>query len=133
MIKLSQINEYREVTSIAHISLFDSYYRANEMKVRNLLGARSFKRDMVFSTRIPENIEKGKYSSTYIFSPIKGIERRRPVTGLDFTSLYPSLIMAYNLSPDKIILTHEEADIAQNNGNDLYKIEFPFNNHTVEA
>ncbi|CAI2187613.1 17687_t:CDS:2, partial [Funneliformis geosporum] len=60
----------------------------------------------------------------------EGIESRRPVTGLDFASLYPSLIMAYNLSPDKIILTHREADIAEKNGNILYKIEFPFNNRT---
>ncbi|PKK56492.1 DNA/RNA polymerase [Rhizophagus irregularis] len=81
------------------------------MKVRNLLGAYAFKRDMVFSTRVCENIEKGKYPGAYIFPPKKGIESRRPVTGLDFASLYPSLIMAYNLSSDKIILTHGEADI----------------------
>ena len=86
---------------------------------------------MVFSTRVCENIEKGKYPDAYIFPPKKGIESRRPVTGLNFASLYPSLIMAYNLSPDKIILTHREADIVQNNGNNLYKIEFPFNNRTV--
>ena len=65
--------------------------------------------------------------------PKKKIEMRRPVTGLDFASLYPSLIMAYNLSPDKIILTHEEADIAEKNGNILHKIEFPFNNRTIQA
>ncbi|CAI2199810.1 11422_t:CDS:2, partial [Funneliformis geosporum] len=98
----------REVTSIAHVSLFDSHYHANEMKVRNLLNTYAFKRDM-------------------------GIESRRPVTGLNFASLYPSLIMAYNLSPDKIILIHEEADIAEKNGTILYKIEFPFNYHTVQA
>ncbi|CAI2196431.1 687_t:CDS:2, partial [Funneliformis geosporum] len=43
------------------------------------------------------------------------------------------LIMAYNLSPDKIILTHEEANIAEKNGNILHKIEFPFNNCIVQA
>ena len=54
MIKLSQINKYREITSIAHVSLFDSHYCANGMKVRNLLGAHSFKHDIVFSIRIPK-------------------------------------------------------------------------------
>ncbi len=58
---------------------------------------------------------------------------RRPVTELDFVLLYPSLIMAYNLSPDKIILMHRKANIAQNNENNLHKIEFPFNNRTVQA
>ncbi|PKK61378.1 DNA/RNA polymerase [Rhizophagus irregularis] len=133
LVKLSQINDYREVASIAHVSLFDSHYRANGMKVRNLLGAYAFKRDMLFSTRVCENIEKGKYPGAYVFPPKKGIETRRPVTGLDFASLYPSLIMAYNLSPDKIILTNREADIAESNGNILHKIEFLFNNRNVEA
>src|ERR1043165_2839179 len=88
---------------------------------------------MVFSTRVFEDLKKGKYPGTYVFPSKKGIERRRPVTGLDFTSLYPSLIMAYNLSPDKIILTHGEANIAEKNGNILHKIEFPFNNRTVQT
>ena len=131
LVKLSQINDYKEVAFIAHVSLFDSHYYANEMKVQNLLDTYAFKHDMVFSTRVCENIEKRKYSSTYVFLPKKEIKMRRPVIGLDFASLYPNLIMAYNLTPDKIILTHREADIAQNNGNNLHKIKFSFNNHII--
>ena len=59
-------NDYREVTSIAYISLFNSHYYANKMKVQNLLNAYTFKCDMIISTRIPENTEKGKYPSVYI-------------------------------------------------------------------
>src|SRR3954471_582860 len=129
LVNQSIINDYREVASIAYVSLFDAHYRANGMKVRNLLGAYAVKRDMVISTRVPENIEKGKYSGAYVFPPKKGIENRRPVTGLDFASLYPSIIMAYNLSPEKFIFDPKDADIAQNNGNDLHKIEFKFNEH----
>ena len=33
MVKLSVINDYREIASISHVSLFDSHYRANGMKV----------------------------------------------------------------------------------------------------
>ncbi|CAI2201050.1 1343_t:CDS:2, partial [Funneliformis geosporum] len=73
LVKLSQINDYREVAFIAHISFL----------------------------KVCENIEKEKYPDAYVFLPEKGIETRRPVTGLDFASLYLSLIMAYNLSPDK--------------------------------
>ncbi|CAI2190981.1 11116_t:CDS:2 [Funneliformis geosporum] len=68
---------------------------------------------MAFSSRVCENIEKGKYPSAYIFSPKKGIKTKRLITGLDFASLYPNLIMAYNLSPDKIILIHGEVDIVE--------------------
>ncbi|CAI2195063.1 14826_t:CDS:2, partial [Funneliformis geosporum] len=113
LVKLSQINDYREVAFIAHVSLFNSHYRANGMKVQNLLDAYAFKHDMVFSSRVCENIEKGKYPGAYVFPPEKEIETRRPVTGLIFASLYSSLIMAYNLSPDKLILTYGEADIVE--------------------
>ena len=41
--------------------------------------------------------------------------------------------MAYNLSPEKFIFDPKDADIAQNNGNNLHKIEFSFNNHIVQA
>ncbi len=133
IVKRNVINDYREIASIAYVSLFDSHYRANGMKVRNLLGAYAFKRDMVFSTKVCKNIEKGKFPGAYVFLPKKGIEAERLVTGLDFVSLYPSLIMTYNLSPEKIILTPDEADFVQNNGNNLHKIEFPFNNHIVQA
>ncbi|CAI2195258.1 8661_t:CDS:2, partial [Funneliformis geosporum] len=36
----------KEVASIAYVSLFDTHYRANGMKVRNLLSACAIKRDM---------------------------------------------------------------------------------------
>ncbi len=88
---------------------------------------------MVISTRVLEDIEKGKYPDAYVFSPKKGIESRRPVTGLDFASLYLSIIMAYNLSPEKFIFDPKDIDIAQNNGNNLHKIKFLFNNHIVQA
>ncbi|RIB01140.1 hypothetical protein C2G38_2297601 [Gigaspora rosea] len=133
LVNQSIINDYREVASIAYVSLFDTHYRANGMKVRNLLGACAIKRDMVISTKVCENIEKGKYPGAYVFPPKKGIETRRPVTGLDFALLYPSIIMAYNLSSEKFIFNPKDADIAQNNGNNLHKIEFSFNNHIIQA
>ncbi|RIB15868.1 hypothetical protein C2G38_2191387 [Gigaspora rosea] len=100
MVKWNIINDYRELASIAYVSLFDSHYKANGMK----------------------------YPGAYVFPPKKGIETKRPVTELDFASLYSCLIMAYNLSPEKMILTYREADIVQKNRNNLHKIEFPFNN-----
>ena len=43
------------------------------------------------------------------------------VSGLDFASLYPSLIMAYNLSPEKIVETEAEARALQAQGLKLSK------------
>src|SRR3954466_3981281 len=75
----------------------------------------------------------GKYPGAYVFPPIKGLENRRPVTGLDFASLYSSLIMIYNLSPDKIILSREHAKSLKESGKKLHEINFKFNGHNVFA
>lgn len=65
-----------------------------------------------------------------------------PITGLDFSSLYPSVDMAYNLSPDKLICadTHGSNIIAMQlakeleaKGEDLHRIEFPYGNMRVLA
>jgi len=41
--------------------------------------------------------ETGKFPEAYVFPPVKGLENRCPVTGLDFASLYPNLIITYML------------------------------------
>ena len=109
MVKHNVINDYREVSSIAYVSLSDSHYFAGGMKVCNLLGAEAWSSNILYSMIASENTESGKYPGAYVITAIKGLENKRPVTGLDFASLYPSLIMTYNLSPDKIILSREEA------------------------
>ncbi|GBC36912.2 ribonuclease H-like domain-containing protein [Rhizophagus irregularis DAOM 181602=DAOM 197198] len=106
MVKHNAINEYREVASIAFLSLFDAHYFAGET---------------------------GKYPGAYVFTPVKGLENRRPVTGLDFASLYLNLIITYNLSPDKIILSQEHAVSVEQSDKKLHKIEFLFNNNPQRA
>jgi len=133
VVKCNVINDYREVTSIAYVSLFDTYYHTNGMKVRNLLDAYTTKRNMLFSTIYHKDKEKDKYPEAYVFSLIKGIENKRPVTDLDFTSLYPSLIMAYNLLPEKLILSREEANNICEKENELYEIKFLFNGHILNT
>jgi len=107
MVARNVINEYREIALIAYVSLFDTYYRANG--IRNLVGAYAFKHNTLFCTICSKNIGKGKFPGAYVFQPIKDIENKRPVTGLDFSPLYPNLIMTYNLSPEKIILNPDIA------------------------
>ncbi len=47
-----------------------------------------------------------KYPGAYVSPPKKGISVT-PVSALDFESLYPSIIMAHNLSPEKVIEPRE--------------------------
>ncbi len=50
----------------------------------------------------------------------------RPCTGLDFSSLYPSLIRAYNLSPEKIVLSDKYAEELRAKGYVLHEINFRY-------
>ncbi|RHZ87756.1 hypothetical protein Glove_30g150 [Diversispora epigaea] len=133
MVRRNVINDYREVLSIAYVSLSDSHYFAGGMKVCNLLGAEAWSRNILCSMIPCENPETGKYPGAYVVASIKGLENKRSVTGLNFASLYPSLIMTYNLSSDKIILSRKEAIDILRAGKKLHKIEFPFNGQTLVA
>ncbi|GES96599.1 DNA polymerase [Rhizophagus clarus] len=130
MVKHNAINEYREVASVAFLSLFDAHYFAGGMKVCNLLNASAWQRGILTSMISSQQTETGKYPGAYVFPPVKGLENRRSITGLDFASLYPSLIMTYNLSPDKMILSRERAE---QSGKKLHEISFKFNNQDCLA
>jgi DNA polymerase elongation subunit (family B) len=57
----------------------------------------------------------------------------RPVTGLDFSSLYPSIIMTFNLSPEYIIRDKKTAKQAQNEGHHLKELSFKFAGEKVRG
>jgi DNA polymerase elongation subunit (family B) len=180
----SVIMDHREVANTAYCSLYDAFYRANGMKVRNLTIAIGQRKPFYIRfTNISEKIEdEGKYPGAFVFPPKKGIQTSklslieliekakkakaedikyhdsfnyewadtteeklqeyyniidekgiqadiehedkkfvefmktptgRPVTGLDFSSLYPSLIRCYNLSPEYCVLEPERAQLLQ--------------------
>jgi len=56
--------------------------------------------------------------------PLPGYHPGRPVTGLDFSSLYPSIIIAYNFSPEKFVGAAEEAARLAEAGHDLHHVSF---------
>jgi DNA polymerase elongation subunit (family B) len=203
MKKRSVIMDRREVANMSYTSVFDAFYRANGMKVRNLGIARGQQLKRRFSNISNTDMEEGKYPGAYVFPPIKGlvttkltlrervqhatiiphlaewstiseetlgvyyniireygpcltneqvndiVENKvklhrcfidfllevigRPITGLDFSSLYPSLMMAYNLSPECIIVDKKAAKLAVESGDILHKIKFQFNSRNVRG
>lgn len=50
----------------------------------------------------------------------------RPCTGLDFSSLYPSLIMTYNLSPEKVVLDRVEMMRLRGLGFEFVEVNFKY-------
>ena len=180
------VMDHREVSNLSFVSVYDAFYRANGMKVRNLTIAEGQLEPFCIRFSNISGGEKSdeKYPGAYVFPPKKGlkiskldIDERckkaeitrntsnkscqewlgttdvelteyksiitkygavlndaqisdvekdigkqlpkklkdflkepvgRPITGLDFASLYPSLIRAYNFSPDYCILATTE-------------------------
>jgi hypothetical protein len=49
------------------------------------------------------------------------------VSGLDYSSLYPSLIMAYNLSPEYLITNKEYKEELEQKGYNIHNINFDYN------
>lgn len=68
-----------------------------------------------------KNILK-KYIHYLSENPIK-----YPVSGLDYSSLYPSLIMAYNLSPEYLILDDDYKNQLQEKDYNIHNIKFEYN------
>lgn len=60
-------------------------------------------------------------------------DNRYPVTGLDFSSLYPSLIMTYNLDPSYLVRDENYKNYLESQGETFNKIEFTFNKKNVIA
>lgn len=140
------IPDKRELSTMSYVSLNDSFYRADGMKVRNLIGAYCADVNMAFSNKSKrvDNHNRVHYPGAWVFPPNRGLHsdnfvmvtrtrpdgttykqrlRCRPITGLDFNSLYPSIMMTNNLSPDRIVETQELHDQLVAEGYKLYRIE----------
>lgn len=99
------INDKRQLSTMSRVCLRDSIFRADGMKVRNLIGTHSTSRNIAFSNggSGKKRSDKDHYPGAYVKPPIRGLNADLPDTGLDFASLYPSLMMTYNYSPDKCV------------------------------
>lgn len=103
----SIITDYREVANLIYISTYDHHYYANSMKVMNLTGMYAHKEGILITTKVEKFEGKDKYAGALVLQPIKGLNNRRPIAGLDFASLYPSVMMDGNLSLEKMCKDEE--------------------------
>ena len=120
MRKLGVFGDKRELAVATYTSLFDAFYRADGGRVVNFVGSLARKFEIAVTARSPRR-PRAHFQGGHVFEPMLGIHDR-PVTALDFSSLYPSLILAYNLSPDMIIESEESARILRERGYTLHEI-----------
>lgn len=118
------IYDKRELSSMSYVSLYDSFYRADGMKVRNVIGSYCTRYGIAYPAQAPNrgDSEKIHYPGAHVFPPVRGLNNELPLTGLDFASLYPSLMMTYNISPDMLIESRKEAEALVAEGYTLHHI-----------
>jgi len=110
LVKRTIISEKRQLANMAFVKLFNAFMRADGEKVRNLIGAECKRAGIAFSNAKvnKQDSDKDHYPGAHVFQPNCGLNCTYPVTGLDFSSLYPSIMRAYNITPDMIV--HSEAE-----------------------
>ncbi len=129
-IKRTIINDKRELASLSFMPVYNTFTFADGEKVRNMMAYYAANNNVALSIN---TLEKGDHEKDwnvggYVVPPKRGLYKI-PVTGLDFESLYPSLIATYNLSPDMIVTDAAFAKFLIEKGYNLYPITDESNTH----
>lgn len=73
MHKRNIIMDSREVSNISYTSFYDAIYRADGMKVQNMLNSRAQMRDIMYTNISGIKLSDSKYPGAYVVPPIKGV------------------------------------------------------------
>jgi DNA polymerase elongation subunit (family B) len=121
----SVIQDREQMSRLSYVSLEDSFIFADSMKVENLVAGFAFKRRFFFAQSRKNEALPRKFPGAHVFDSLRGRYTRDPITGLDFSSLYPSIIRAYNLCPTRYVTDPEEAKRLRAEGYELREVFLP--------
>jgi DNA polymerase elongation subunit (family B) len=143
-VKRMIIPDKRELATMSCTRLYEAFYRAHGMKVLNLVGRHCNKANIAFSNaRVKYSLsDKVHYPGAHVFAPVRGFHNgdmitittsdgtktdliSRPIFADDFSSLYPSLMMAYNYCISMLVTSENKAARLIAEGYTLHRIE-PF-------
>ncbi|RIB12707.1 DNA polymerase family B-domain-containing protein [Gigaspora rosea] len=122
-------------SSIKNMYKIINYCSIDALRCQELMVkcAKAWAQGILFSMKTSDQKASGKFPRAYVFLPKKGLKNKCPVTSLDFASLYPGIIMTYNLSPKKMVLILSEVDELQRENKVLHSIKFKYNGKLVQA
>ncbi|MCS3922438.1 DNA polymerase I [Methanococcus voltae PS] len=97
---------------IVNQPLYDTSRMNSSQMVEFLLLKRSFEQNMISPNRPSSSSyrERAKFSyeGGYVREPLKGIQE--DIVSLDFMSLYPSILISHNISPETVIYEEKERE-----------------------
>ena len=93
--KLNIIFSYIEMSKIVNVGILDLIVRGQQNKILNQVYEYCVNNNFVLETNNIYFSEDGNYEGARVLEPVPGLYK--DVVSFDYCSLYPSLIMAYNL------------------------------------
>jgi DNA polymerase elongation subunit (family B) len=102
MAKLDTLVNARGMADVCRVPIQYIFLRGQGIKIYSAVVYNASKRNQVIMTQ--EGFEgDSSYEGAIVLSPKIGMYLDQPIPVLDFNSLYPSNMIAYNLSPDTLV------------------------------
>jgi len=103
---INLLNELREICHTTGSAAMSTFGQVDSIIISFL------KRNNQASKNADQSVVKGKFIGAFVRQPIPGIYNW--VTDFDFTSLYPSLIMTYNIGPNSFVMRFKDKTLGYN-------------------
>lgn len=120
MAKLDTLVNARGMADVCRVPIQYIFLRGQGIKIYSAVVYNASKRNQVIMTQ--ERFEgDSSYEGAIVLSPKIGMYLEQPIPVLDFNSLYPSNMIAYNLSPDTLVYVkryNEEGKLVSMSGVD---------------
>ena len=102
MAKLDTIVNARGMADVCKVPMEYVLRRGQGIKIFSAVVYYAAQRDQILQAQAPAYSDTG-YEGAIVISPKIGMYLDQPVSVLDFNSLYPSNMIAYNISPDTLV------------------------------
>lgn len=106
MAKLDTIVNARGMADVCKVPMEYVLRRGQGIKIFSAVLYYASQRNQILQTQVGSDDDTG-YEGAIVISPKIGMYLDQPVSVLDFNSLYPSNMIAYNISPDTLVCERE--------------------------
>lgn len=103
MAKLDTLVNARGMADVCMVPLQYLFLRGQGIKIYSRVAYEAMLRNQVILTQEGGEMDGGSYEGAIVISPRIGMYLDQPIAVLDYNSLYPSAMIAENLSPDTFV------------------------------
>jgi DNA polymerase elongation subunit (family B) len=119
MAKLDTLVNARGMADVCRVPIQYIFLRGQGIKIYSAVVYNASKRNQIIMTQENDDSDTG-YEGAIVLPPKIGMYLDQPIPVLDFNSLYPSNMIAYNLSPDTLVYVKEVNAMGKTTRHDKY-------------